>query len=402
MPDRAPSLAPMQEALARLELSFSPRRVILVGGTNGKGTTCAILESLLLSAGCRVGLYTSPHLVETTERIRLNGKDISEEEFVSVFDSIQKPLEGMSLSHFEMLTLMAARYFTDHKLDWMIFEVGLGGTWDATNAIPHHWAVLSRIGRDHEDVLGNKIESIFENKVGICRPGAALIHFPFPPEIPESLVDQFKKQFVDSKWIESPSYDWYAEQSADVPRFILETPWGATELPLPGKRTAENASLALNVFLQLGYAPEVHLPAVTRTCWKGRMQEVRVGPRLRKVYLSGDHNPQGAESLVELLRYYRTEPGRTAIHFIVGVGEKKDLSGILTPLHRMENAFLYLTKTPFRGRSADQYEEWRDRAQAFNEDPLKLLLKVCDEVAGDDLIVVTGSLYLVGKVLSQI
>ena len=169
MPDRAPSLEPTRRGLARLGLpAFPDSRVVIVAGTNGKGSVCACLESLLIAAGQTVGLYTSPHLVETTERFRRNGRDISPDEFTHAYLAVCERTRGLGLTHFELLTLMAYWIFVGANgtpaVDWLILEVGLGGIWDATNAIPHRYWVITSLGYDHQNLLGSTLTEIAANK----------------------------------------------------------------------------------------------------------------------------------------------------------------------------------------------------------------------------------------------
>jgi dihydrofolate synthase / folylpolyglutamate synthase len=145
MPKTMPGLEKMKQALSILDkqIDLSESYIITVAGTNGKGTTCAILEGLLRSENKSVGLYTSPHLVSTTERIRYNGESISESDFRDVFVLLKPILDQCELSHFEALTLMAAYYFSKKKCEYILFEVGLGGTYDATNVFPNQMSIIT-------------------------------------------------------------------------------------------------------------------------------------------------------------------------------------------------------------------------------------------------------------------
>jgi dihydrofolate synthase/folylpolyglutamate synthase len=382
------------------------RQTIVVAGTNGKGSVCATLEALLLSAGKRVGMYTSPHLKETTERFRVNGQDISEEVFIqayqAVFSKTDGQTDGMSLSHFEMLTLMAAWIFYSEKiippLDWVILEVGLGGTWDATNAIPHKNCIITPLGLDHQQLLGNTIEEIAANKFGITSNGALVVHSPLPEEV-RSLALQTQEK-TQSRWMESIPAVWSVQYTGNEPKFIIHTPWGNAPLTLAGERAVQNTATALTLFDELGYSPAQHLTALNHVRWPGRMGLYNYNLSHCKcpIYLSGDHNPSGVRSLCELLPYYR----RKRLLILVGVAEDKDFHGILSQLITIPGSALYLTETPFRTRNLKDYGVWLDRAEGSWTSPKDALKNLASHAQADDMILVTGSLYLIGSLMAEL
>jgi dihydrofolate synthase/folylpolyglutamate synthase len=402
MPDGPPSLVPMQQGLDRIlkGMVLDPRDIIVVAGTNGKGSVSATLEALLLDAGETVGLYTSPHLEETTERVRINGSDVSPEVFSETYQNVDLLTHDMGLSHFEMLTLMAVWIFRVRKdlprIRWLIFEVGLGGTWDATNAIPHHYNVITSLGFDHQNLLGNTLTEIAANKFGIIRDDSIVIHSEFPDEVkPLAREVQAKTQ---SKWVPSVPFAWSASVADQVPTFNLQTQWGTAPLSLPGRRGAQNAATALTLFHELGYDPARYLSALTHVRWSGRMERVQKSKNTPPIYLSGDHNPQGVQSLLEILEFYP----RHHLHILAGVGKDKDLEGILAPLSRIQDASLYLTETPFRGRPVDSYGEWLKQARGAWADPKVALQNIIEIAQPSDMILITGSLYLVGALKREL
>lgn len=401
MPERPPSLEPMRKALTRMDAGrrIDPERVVIVAGTNGKGSVSATLEALLLSSGARVGLYTSPHLLETTERIRILGRDISRELFVEACQRVREVCSGIELSHFEMLTLMAVWVFFFRKpVDWAIFEVGLGGRWDATNAVPHSRCVITSLGFDHQNLLGNTIQEIAANKFDIVTPGAQVIHSPLPEQV-LALAEEVRSR-TGSTW--TPAAPWKlriepvapGDCSGD-PVYLLATPWGEARIALAGARGAQNSATALTAFQILGFDPGRHLRALGQVRWRGRMERVALPGAPCPVYLSGDHNPQGMDSLLEILPAYP----RRKLHLLVGVGRDKDLDGILKGLFELKDARVYLTETPFRGRPLAAYGSWLQRAEGAWKDPGKAIEGVLDRAQPGDRVVVTGSLYLVGEIL---
>lgn len=379
MPKTMPGLEKIRAAVTSKDWysKLDPQKIITIAGTNGKGTTAAALEALLLSAGKKVGLYTSPHLVSTTERIRLNGADITEESFVKLFLANKAAIEKDELSHFESLTLMAADYFFTQNLDYVIFEVGLGGIYDATNIFPNHYAVITKIGLDHENILGNNLIDIARNKFGIIKQNSVVIHHQLQPQL-DGLIAEIRGK-TNSMWI-----------SGERKGKIFET-------NLIGPRAQENISTAVTVFEQLGFNFEQHKVALSKINWPGRMQQVSWAGLACPLYLSGDHNPQGVESLIEILKTY----SYNHLHLIVGIGVDKSGDEMLKQLLKLPRTKLYLTETPFKGRKIEDYSSFAKDAAVMSDKHVKNIL---DKIKPqpNDMVVVTGSLYLVGDVLKII
>jgi dihydrofolate synthase / folylpolyglutamate synthase len=400
MPKTMPGLEKLKSALQHktwfedLFKSENSKKIITVAGTNGKGTTCAALQTLLLSASKSVGLYTSPHLISTTERIRKNGEPISETEFIQLYKENKDLIAKYELTHFESLTLMAAEYFfAKNNLDFIIFEVGLGGTYDATNVFPNHYSVITALGMDHQNILGHSVEEIARNKFGIIKPNSKVIHHPLPPEVFAQfaeVLDATKSQSI------AAIHGTITTEKSFEPVWFLQTPWGKTMTNLAGERAAENIMTALTLFEELGFEPQDHLHSLEKIPWQGRMQKIKWPHLQAPVYLSGDHNIQGVQSLVQLLQHFEWN----TLHLVVGIGQDKDANEMLRLLMSLPRAKIYLTQTPFKGRTVMEYpEELRTKASGEDDDPIHLLNSL--QAHKNDLIVVTGSLYLVGKILSH-
>jgi len=399
MPKTMPGLHKIEKALQRTEWfqKIDPNKVIVVAGTNGKGSTCAFLESLLLSADQKVGFYSSPHLVSTTERIRVGGKPICEKDFVTLYQQCEKWIQQDELSHFEALTLMAGHFYFssewDQQLDFIIFEVGLGGTFDATNAFPHATSVITALGLDHTHILGTSLSEVAANKFGIVKKNNRVIHHPLPEEV-LALKKIVQKQ-TGSQWLQAAQGHATLVNS----HWFLKSDWGSVALALPGERAAQNAMTALTVFQSLGFQPESHLSALNRTQWPGRMQKVKWPSLVCDLYLSGDHNPQGIQSLIEILKtmHWKT------LYLLIGIGQDKDADEMLQHLVSLPNVKLYLTVTPFKGRLLEDYpQEYKRLSVASHNDVIRLIEEVALKATSDDLVLVTGSLYLVGDVLRKI
>lgn len=400
MPKSMPGIVKLQAALAETSWfsKIDPTKVIVVAGTNGKGSTCAILQALLVDAGKRVGFYSSPHLIDTTERIRVQEKQISKNEFVQLFENNISLIKKYELTHFEALTLMASDYFFSKcELDYAIFEVGLGGTYDATNAIPHSTSVITALSLDHTNILGSTLLEIAANKFGIIGDRNTVVHHPLPSELFD-LKNQVEDKTI-SKWIQSLPIKFEVDKSGAIPKYTLDTKWGRAPISLLGKRAAENAALALTVLASIGIDPTDHLHALANLKWPGRMQQVQWPQIICPVFLSGDHNVQGVQSLIEIIKDFKFQK----LHLIVGIGKDKDVAPMLDQLLHLRNVILYLTETPFKGLATEAYPiEASSKAIFKSPEVLNCLNYVATKATPDDLVVVTGSLYLVGKVLSLI
>lgn len=401
MPKSKPGLEKIRSAVTQKSWfnKLDSKKIITVAGTNGKGTTCACLEALLLAAGKRVGMYTSPHLIQTTERIRIQGRDISEVEFCQLFEANAALIESEQLSHFESLTLMAADFFFSElfsqKLDFVIFEVGLGGLYDATNIFPNGYSIITALGFDHIDILGKTLDEIAKNKFGIIKNKNQVIH----QRLDVSLWDlkNIYRHQTESVWTETKPFT-AQESTADLQ--MVASPWGSYKINLLGSRAAVNSMTALTAFEAIGFDPAQYLQALATVRWAGRMQKVFLEKYHFPVYLSGDHNPQGVDSLLEIVKQMQSKD----FHFILGIGKDKNASDMLKKIFDLPHAKFYLTETPFKGIAVKDYPaEFLRKAQFVHsniENVFEFIHKQ-DQITQDSCLIVTGSLYLVGQVLKN-
>ncbi len=389
------------QALSNLGLleRINPSRIVVVAGTNGKGSTCAFLESLLKSAGQDVLLFTSPHLERITERLR-RGSEIQEADWLRSWLRIRPTVLELGLTRFQALTVLAMEWgWRENPPTWAILEIGIGGLLDPVNAVPHHWNCVTSLGRDHEAQLGGTLTSIARNKLGIVSPGSTLVFAPFPDEAKSELAE-LPARIGDFR--QRPCPEWKVEvipaTEMQDPAWILESPWGKARLGLPGARAAQNAMLALTLFEELGFEPSTQLAALESTRWPGRMERLDVPGLQAPIYLSGDHNPQGMESLLELLRYYP----RQQLRVFAAVAKDKDAQAVLGPLLELPDAEVTLTRTPFKGTDPVNLPlSVRSKAAHLDADLERAWEKCLSSAKPGDLILVTGSLYLVGWVRSR-
>ena len=367
-------------------------RFIHVAGTNGKGSTCAMLESIYRTAGLRVGLFTSPHLVAFGERIQVNRQLIPEAEVVRQVADLQRLLaqfpESEHPTFFEVVTVMALRYFADQKCDLVIWETGLGGRLDATNIVTPLASVITNIQFDHQQWLGNTLDAIASEKAGIIKPGI--------PILTATDDSGALKVIRDTATAKSAPLSIVSRESAN---YNLS----GIELPLLGQHQRLNAALAIATVHAL--QPQIPVDDQTirdglnRVQWPGRLQ-LLTHPHDRKILLDGAHNEAGAKTLADALReYFPSIP----FALILGILADKDLSQICAVIAPMA-ADIFVVPVPSE-RSAAPSEVARACRLA------NPVARVSEHASLDHalmasrdfpLTIVTGSLYLVGEALETL
>ncbi len=326
--------------------------VITVGGTNGKGSTCAMLESILLQAGYRVGLYTSPHLIDFNERARINGEPASDEDLVASFAAVEAQRGDVSLTYFEFTTLAILRLFADAGLDAVILEVGLGGRLDATNIIDADVAIVTSVDIDHTEYLGDTREQIGFEKAGIFRPGrTAICSDPVPPQ---SLIDHAQAIGADL-WLFGRDFNYAGDKQQwnfggrSQRRNSLGYP------SLRGANQLLNASAALAALEALRHrlpvgAQEIRTGLVLVEL-PGRFQ---VLPGRPAVILDVAHNPHAAATLAQNLDnmgFHRYT------YAIFGAMRDKDIAGVIAQLKDRIDHWCLTGLPAARAASADQLHE---------------------------------------------
>lgn len=333
----------------RLALKNSPALKIVVGGTNGKGSTCAMLEAILLAAGYKVGLYTSPHLIRYNERIRLNGAELSDAQIVQQFVKINELRGETSLSYFEFATLAAWAAFTEAKVDVMIFEVGLGGRLDAVNCVDADCSIITSVDIDHVDYLGDDREHIAWEKAHIFRPGKpAICADPLPPENIKMYADKIGAdlwQFgVDFNY--SGDAQQWAFAGREQRRAALAYP------ALRGINQLLNASAVLAALealrMQLVVPASSVREGLLRAAIPGRMQ---ILPGQPTVILDVAHNPHAAGALAQNLQQMPITPGMKT-YAVVGMLKDKDCKAVIARLAPHIDVWLCADLTGPRALSA--------------------------------------------------
>jgi dihydrofolate synthase / folylpolyglutamate synthase len=382
-----------------------------IAGTNGKGSTAAFLESILRHAGFRAGLNTSPHLEKINERIRVNGEEISDGAFAPTFTRIQILIEELLAAgklrahptYFECITAMAFEHFARERVDFGVFEVGLGGRLDATNILSPAVTVITRIDFDHENFLGHSLEEIAREKAGILKPGIPVVVAEQRPEARNVILARATELHCPVvETTQAFHMDAVSRQNGRARARITEiSPDEALEIApsLPGDfqlQNALNALAAARLLQSRGFqiSGAAIVDGLANTVWHGRLEQLQSHPA---VYLDGAHNPGAAHQLAQFLE--QNFSGRR-IWLIYGALRDKavdEVAGILFP-HAAD--VIFTEPRTSRAISASRLAEIASHhASSFSvvssaEQALDLALA---EAAPDDAIFVTGSLYLVGQ-----
>ncbi|MGH9316746.1 MAG: bifunctional folylpolyglutamate synthase/dihydrofolate synthase [Thermoanaerobaculia bacterium] len=411
--ERLESLSPrgMKLGLAAIgsvceRLAHPERRVpsVLVAGTNGKGSTAATLASIAAASGVRAGLYTSPHLIHVTERIRVEGDDITEEELDVALARVFAAADAapqVPLTYFEAFTAAAFAVFAERRLELSVLEVGLGGRLDATNVAPACLSVVTSIGLDHTEELGSSLPAIAREKAGIFRSGRPALGLAATAEAVEALRES--AEATGAIWHDAAREISVSgcEVGLAGTRFTLETRQRRLQLstPLPGEHQAWNAALAVRS-AELLAEPRLSLDAsslargVAAVRWPGRLE--RFQARGRTVLLDGCHNPEGAQALGRFLEEAGLE-GKCTLLF--GAMVDKDVEEIARLLFPKAGS-VRLVAAP-SARAATPAELLRRvspvRPDALPGGDLKSELGKLLAQENAAPIIVAGSLYLVGE-----
>ena len=391
--------------LERLNKPQDRLKYVHVAGTNGKGSVCAYLTATLQAAGLKVGLYTSPFIQRFTERIQINGVEISEDAIARITTQIKAAIADMeaaglpSPTEFDLVTAMGLAYFAETACDIVVLEVGLGGRLDSTNIIKApEVAVITRLGYDHTEILGNTLEKIAFEKAGIIKPGCDVVLYPQLPEAKAVFEEVCTKRNarlhkVDLSGIRSMEFGLWGQ------RFSCEG-FGEYQISLLGEHQLGNAALALHTarLLQSKGFPvteEAIQKGLLSARWPGRMELVHASPN---VLIDGAHNAQGAAALKRGLQQYF--PGKPII-FLVGVLADKDYGDMMREIAPLAERFLTIAPESPRALPAavlaDHLSQYGKPVQAYEklEDAIAAGLSLCRE---GSVFCVFGSLYYIGKV----
>lgn len=423
----APRLDAMQRAVEVLGEPHRAAPVIHITGTNGKTSTARMIERLLMAYDLRTGRYTSPHLSKVTERISIDGHPVSDETFVRIWEEIQPYLQVVDaeleaeskprITYFEALTILAFAIFADEPVDVVVLEVGIGGSWDATNVADAQVSVVTPIGLDHTDMLGDTLADIAGEKQGIIKDDGFLVSAVQEPEAAQVLLEsarahkaQFRFEGVEFGVVNrAPGVGGQMVTIRGLAGTYADLP-----VPLFGAHQAENAAVAIaavDAFLGGGEKPLN--PELIRSGWEelsspGRLEVVRTSPT---VIVDAAHNPHGIKASAEA---FKESFVVNRLNIVLGVLGEKDAAGIVETLRRDYQdstdfeVFLYVSASDSpRAIAPDELENIALNA-GFDEDQVQSFEHLYDAIAtaitdagtGEEFasaILVTGSITVVGE-----
>ena len=403
------TLGPTKEYLRLLGNPQSYFKSIHIGGTNGKGSTSAFTSSLLMAAGYKVGLYTSPHLEKFNERIKVNGEDISDEDAArlltkarGIFEKMMDYPELMPLRFFDILTGVCFQYFQEKGVDFGVIEVGLGGRLDATNTLTPLVSVITNIGYEHVNILGPTLEDIAYEKAGIIKEETPVVTGETKPNI--LAVFQRIADENNSNLIIVDEYAKHRRLSAtsDGQTFNLETPKNRYErlyIPLFGKHQIINASTAIMAIETLSrYDINISIESVEKglknVTWPGRLELIHREPVIILDCAKDAEATQAVKKTIE------EDLNDRRIIAVVSISSDKNIEGMIKNIAQVAEHFI-LTKHSVTYRATEparlmeeiekygkSYEVHLDREKAFK--------RAVEEAKGDDMVLVIGSVYLAG------
>ena len=386
-------------------------KIIHVGGTNGKGSTASLLSMMLHSEGYKTGLFTSPHLIDFTERIKINNRQISPKKICELVERIQphvsnteKRRDCQHPTFFEVITAMALLYFYEEKVDFLILEVGLGGRLDATNICEPLISVITHIDFDHMDKLGNSLAEIAEEKAGIIKKNGLVVN---ANQYEEALKAIERKAKEKKAQIFSLGKDVkYIIKKSDLNGLVFDyiglvEDYKELHTPLLGKHQAENAALAITALQALQYkginiSKKAIINGLKKAKWEGRLEIVQKEPVL---LLDGAHNPSGIEmvknAICEIFNFKK-------LILVLAIFSDKDFKKMIEIIVPMSNAVIVTMAKSHRATPSDVlYDEiayYKNKENIFIKKDVPSAIAFAMKMAGkDDLICITGSLHTVGE-----
>jgi dihydrofolate synthase/folylpolyglutamate synthase len=380
---------------------------IHIAGTNGKGSVSAMLASVLQEAGYKVGLYTSPHLISFTERIRINGREISENKVIELADEIRNRLSAIESSDckeeeftptfFEFTTTIAFTYFAEEKIDIAVIETGMGGRLDSTNVIKPLVSVITPIDHDHKEFLGDTIQKIAYEKAGIIKDGGIVVSSPQNNEAMDVLKTVAREKGARLFAVDKDTS--VAEKQCNLEGCIfdykgIKNVFKDLLISLAGRHQMQNAATALLALEALGL--KINEAAIReglrKTKWPGRLEIVE---RESLIILDGAHNPAAAKRLREFLS---ENAHNKKIILVLGILADKDITGIISELSAIADNIILTKPEYYRASDPEKIKE------LIKGHPVTVINNIPDAIMHakeiampDDIICITGSLFTVGE-----
>ncbi len=394
-----PGLERVLKLLNKLDNPHHKYKIIHVGGTNGKGSTSNMLASILQSAGYKVGLYTSPHLVDFGERIRVNGQMIKESYVVDFVQQNQSLIEEVDPSFFETTMSMAFRYFADCKVDVAVVEVGLGGRLDSTNVVSPELAIITNIGYDHTQFLGDTLSKIAKEKAGIIKENIPVVIGERNNETDSIFLTESQKR--NASIIFAQDFDFNFKEENNLFSFSLNSTDIKPELQSDyQKRNIQTVLASVHLLKEKGFSISENsikngLENVTEnTHFQGRWQVIQQNP---KIIVDTAHNSLG----MKLVQKEIEKEDFANLYIIIGMVDDKDVDKVLELVPK-KAIYCFTTPNTKRAISANKLAEIAQKKDLIGKSypkPKDALSFVFSKIKSDDLLLIIGSNYLVGEIL---
>jgi dihydrofolate synthase/folylpolyglutamate synthase len=375
---------------------------IHVAGTNGKGSTCAYIESILRRAGYRTGLYTSPHITDFEERFRIDGVDIDEVAWFDVYKEQEEVINDLNLTFFEAATLMAFEIFKEAGVEYAVFETGMGGRLDATNIITPAVSVITKLALDHREYLGGTLEALAGEKLGIVKPGVPLVMLePDNQQIKKLAVDKCAELGSELTFVGINTDDIICGNACGGVSFDYDN--HRYDLSMFGVHQAQNALLALNAVKKIsafsvGINEQILYDGLKSATLAGRFQIFDINGRT--VVMDVGHNPDAMMVLVDALE--KRFPGRR-VSFVLGMMADKDTGGAIKVLASRASAFYFTRPNTERAAAPRAMVDFIDAefgGKLFIVEGVDRAVGIAlDNARGDDVVCVTGSFYTVSEAM---
>ncbi|WP_273128827.1 bifunctional folylpolyglutamate synthase/dihydrofolate synthase [Bacillus weihaiensis] len=405
-----PGLQRMEELLKQLGSPEKKLRIIHVAGTNGKGSTISYMQHMLCEAGYKVGTFTSPYIETFNERISMNGLPISDDAMLQLVNEVKPYVEKMGRTElgdpteFEIITIMMFLYFGKYdQPDYLLLETGLGGRLDSTNVVSPLLSVITNVGFDHMNILGNTLAEISAEKAGIIKANVPLI----------TAVEDFEAlKVIEKVAAQNNAPIWRLGQelktfniSRDLhgESFTLQTPYSTFKkihIQMKGKHQVKNAAIAtaaIDYLVPAGLVSmdkEAILKGLKKTIWKGRFEQIKRNPN---VIIDGAHNNQGIESLVQTIKGYY--PNRK-VHLLFSALKDKEYKSMIDRLSSIATSIHFTTFDFPRAETAQNLmDACEHKDKSFFESWEEALMKMMNSYTSEeDVIIITGSLYFISVV----
>jgi len=379
-----------------------------VGGTNGKGSTAAIAAAILQQAGYRVGLYTSPHLIDFRERIQVDGLSISEERLATLASRLQEEDSGEACTFFEFTTAMAFQHFAESGVDVAVVEVGMGGRFDATNVLLPIVSTITNISLDHQDFLGHTLPAVAFEKAGIIKKDVPVILGRLHPQAARVIEHVAHEQGARvCRWAQDFSAE--GDPLLGFRYHGMNQTYRELTCPLAGSHQLENAACALAMLEVIGsrvpFSEAAVRDGLRKVLWPGRLELIPGGRDEPALLLDGAHNPAAAEVVRAYLQEYRQIHPESRVILIVGMMRDKDCRGFLDIVLRAADELILTRAQLPRAASVEELAsavpDWVGRVHHVAA-PSEALTVARNLARERDLICLTGSLILVGEIKAML